>query len=286
MLKLLKNLRIHLPQMILNRKRNVYYFPEEERATKLIEIGDALRQARLAKSLSLEDVASRTLVPVRLLRALEAGHLDQLPEPVYIQGFIRRYAEVMGLNGAELARQFPTGISSSSSQTQLNVAPLAQLQPLHLWILYVLLIMTSVSVLSARLNSIPGWVPEQTVLKSEGNVSKNANGTTVATGSRPTARSAAIATQPASKPQLKGVNVKVTVKEEAWIEIIADGNSIFEGTLPDGTQRTWQGKQQVTVASGNAGGVLVSVNGGAATPLGAAGAVQEKTFKASAKPTN
>lgn len=272
--------------MMLNRKRNVYHFPEEERATKLIEIGDALRQARLAKSLSLEDIASRTLVPVRLLRALEAGHLDQLPEPVYIQGFIRRYAEVMGLNGVDLARQFPTGISPSSSHTQLNVAPLAQLQPLHLWILYILLIITSVSVLSARLNSIPGWVSEPTVRKSGDNVSKNVNGTTVATDSQPTARSAAIATPKPPKPQPKGVNVKVTVKEEAWIEIIADGKSIFEGTLPGGTQRAWQGKQQVTVASGNAGGVLVSVNGSATTPLGAAGAVQEKTFKASAKPAN
>src|SRR4028118_2338625 len=71
--------------------------------------GSRLRQFRTEQSIPLEEVAARTRIQARLLNAIEEGKLDQLPEPVYIKGFIKRFAEALGLNGAEFASDFPTG---------------------------------------------------------------------------------------------------------------------------------------------------------------------------------
>ncbi|MGA7934451.1 MAG: RodZ domain-containing protein [Kovacikia sp.] len=75
---------------------------------KLRSIADRLRQERQEKAISLEEIAVKTFIPLRLLQALDTGHVDRLPEPVFVQGFIRRYADAVGLDGWALAKTFPT----------------------------------------------------------------------------------------------------------------------------------------------------------------------------------
>jgi len=66
-----------------------------------------LRKLRLHQDMSLEEVASITLIPVRTLTAIEDGDLKRLPEPVYVQGFIKRYADAIGVVEAEFDEAFP-----------------------------------------------------------------------------------------------------------------------------------------------------------------------------------
>ena len=87
----------------------------QEQIDKLKDIGSRLRQFRQAQSLSLEDVASKTRVQARLLKAIEEGRIDILPEPVYVQGFIKRFADAIGLDGENLANEYPTWPVSSLS---------------------------------------------------------------------------------------------------------------------------------------------------------------------------
>ncbi len=84
---------------------------------KLKEIGTHLKQHRQSLSIPIEEVAKQTFIPLHILQALEAGESDRLPEPVYIQGFIRRYANVLKLDSAILANSFPTSISLVKSDT-------------------------------------------------------------------------------------------------------------------------------------------------------------------------
>lgn len=77
------------------------------------EIGQYLYQQRLKHSLSLEQLASLTFIRLAMLKALEGGHIEQLPELVYVQGFIRRYGEAVQLDGHALAQQ----ITSSAEET-------------------------------------------------------------------------------------------------------------------------------------------------------------------------
>jgi transcriptional regulator with XRE-family HTH domain len=58
-------------------------------------LGIRLRELRLAKGVSLDDIARSTRVGRRHLEALETGDWAELPAPVFVKGFIRAYCEFL-----------------------------------------------------------------------------------------------------------------------------------------------------------------------------------------------
>src|SRR5579883_2700497 len=125
---------------------------DPKQAERLRELGYHLQQLRQNQHISLETVAAKTMIPVRLLIAIETGNLEQLPEPVYIQGFIRRYADAIGMNGSEFAGAFPTQPILKVAKASWRGTVQAQLRPLHLYLLYMVLVIGAVSGLSYLLN--------------------------------------------------------------------------------------------------------------------------------------
>lgn len=65
-------------------------------------IGSRLKAAREEKGVSLDDIAMRTRIPTRHLKAIEDGEWDTLPAATYTVGFARSYANAVGLNGIEI----------------------------------------------------------------------------------------------------------------------------------------------------------------------------------------
>ena len=61
-------------------------------------VGLELRRAREARSLSLEEVAHATHMRVHYLRALEEGDLAAIPSRAQAKGFLRAYADYLGLD--------------------------------------------------------------------------------------------------------------------------------------------------------------------------------------------
>jgi cytoskeletal protein RodZ len=256
---------------------------EQIRAEKLIEIGLKLKQVRQANAISLEQVAAKTMINARLLSAIEEGHLDQLPEPVYTQGFIRRFADALGLNGAEVAQTYPTAAIADKPKDQAGQKlklQTGQLRPVHLYLLYVVVIVLSVSGLSRLVNPPPPNV-----------------GSTVPIAPLP--KPLAVA-QPSPKPQnpvgqvplplssplkpVQPVKLDVSITQPAWLSVVADGKEVYEGILPSGSRKTWTAQKQIVLGTGNAGGVKVGFNGAAAKPMGQSGAIAEVTFKPTAQP--
>jgi transcriptional regulator with XRE-family HTH domain len=78
---------------------------QEQGQFDIASIGERLRLAREAKSMSLDDVANRTRIPIRHLQHIETEEWDALPAVTYAIGFTRNYANVVGLDGAELAAE-------------------------------------------------------------------------------------------------------------------------------------------------------------------------------------
>ena len=68
--------------------------------------GGELRQRREALGLDLAGVAAALRIKPPYLMALEAGHPEQLPGAVYAIGFMRAYADYLGLDGGEVLRRF------------------------------------------------------------------------------------------------------------------------------------------------------------------------------------
>jgi len=358
------------------RKRQAQQL-EQDRVEKMTILGSRLRQVRLQQAISLEQVAAQTKIQQRLLNALEEGRMSDLPEPVYVQGFIKRFAEVLGLDEPEFTDVFSGNAPLRSVKQSWRSLPAAQLRPMHLYAVYICLIVGAVNGLSYLMNRsnaeiVSQNVPAQPALKQPNGQpngvktpkffigSPNPASVAGVTPQKPIVASVAssvVVFQPAPAPQqvqplqpvpakpisvavvpavrttarqpqrptavpqlpkpqpvvastgrftplspalanlvppiadnfltafnpgnsAQSLHVSVTLKEVSWLRVTADGKTEFEGLLPEGTQREWGAKTQLTLLAGNAGGVLVSLNNGQTKQLGTPGSVKEVTFEA------
>ena len=246
--------------------------PRQEQSDKLKELGLHLHQVRLEKGISLEAVAETTKIQPRLLRAIEAGDLEELPEPVYIRGLLKQFANHLGLDGAEIAEAFPMELGWQQRQFIPFKLPLIQFRPLHLYLVYVVIVGLSVKGLANLLQPAVQERSEQPqiIIIDE----SPSNQDTVQTVDQ------TLPPEPEPAKPVKPVVVSIQLKDQCWMRVDVDGKTEFEGTLPAGTQRTWTADQQITLLAGNAGGVVVSFNDQQAEQLGSPGQVEEVTYQA------
>lgn len=65
----------------------------------MFEIGNSLREARLRRHVEFTDAEHGTKIRGKYLRALEDERFELLPSHTYVKGFLRTYAEYLGLDG-------------------------------------------------------------------------------------------------------------------------------------------------------------------------------------------
>ena len=65
----------------------------------MFEIGNSLREARLRQQLEFAELEQTTKIRSKYLKALEDEQFDVLPAPTYVKGFLRNYADALGLEG-------------------------------------------------------------------------------------------------------------------------------------------------------------------------------------------
>jgi cytoskeleton protein RodZ len=286
---------------------------------QLQQIGNYLQQVREVQAVSLEKVAQETYIPLRLLEAIEVGAGSRLPEPVYIKGFIRRYADALGLDGQEIADAFDLEPSPASpvpvdarAATAEPISPSlvsSHIQPHEKTgrakspiLVYALSGIAAVGVVgaialgianswqsnSAQLTKAPVVATQNSTLTppapaaTSGNVSPNPNS---AKSSSPPAADATTQAptlpNPAKPATGAPLQVDISLTDRSWMQVVADGKTIFEDTLVKGEQRTWTAKNNLLIRAGNAGAVVASLNQGQAKPLGRLGAVVDAKFSRS-----
>ena len=72
----------------------------------LAAFGEALRREREQRGVTVETICSATKVPIRHIRALEAGELRELPGGVFRRSFVRSYLGVLGLEEDPWMKRF------------------------------------------------------------------------------------------------------------------------------------------------------------------------------------
>lgn len=70
------------------------------------ELGAYLKEEREKQGFSLDDIQQKTKISISSLEAIEEGRVNELPHPVYTKGFIKNYAQCLGLNADEVAGTF------------------------------------------------------------------------------------------------------------------------------------------------------------------------------------
>ncbi|MDH4102030.1 MAG: DUF4115 domain-containing protein [Thermoleophilia bacterium] len=74
----------------------------------MFDIGSTLREARLRLDLDFPELEERTKIRPKYLRALEDERFEILPAPTYIRGFLRTYADALGLDGQPFVDEYNT----------------------------------------------------------------------------------------------------------------------------------------------------------------------------------
>ena len=85
---------------------------------------------------------------------------------------------------------------------------------------------------------------------------------------------------PAASTEKKadGVQVTATFTDRCWTRVVADGQTIYEGTAERGKTMSWKGTERVTVTAGNAGAMELTHNGKSLGRAGEDGQVVDKVF--------
>lgn len=89
------------------------------------DLGQKLKEARLAKGLSLNDVQELTKIRKRYLEAIEAGDYKVLPGSFYVRAFIKTYAETVGIDPDELLAEHSDHVPATA-QPEQTMEPVIQ----------------------------------------------------------------------------------------------------------------------------------------------------------------
>ncbi|BAZ37424.1 hypothetical protein NIES4101_33450 [Calothrix sp. NIES-4101] len=255
------------------------------------EIGAYLRQARAEKNISIEQVAMRTRIRSAFIEAMEEGRGDDLPEAVFVQGFIRRYCDAIEIDGTILTANFgdlflPVVVDKESINIKkksnlyipLAVPYVLLLVGASLGLFYILSpkqnseVISKKDKLTATITEQPAGTQKATPLTVSETPTPQASASLLPTATPviPTP-TASISPTVASA---SGVEVDIELQGESWLRVKVDGKTAFEGTLKKGDKKTWVGDKEVSVYSGNAGAVLVSNNKQPAVVMGSEGSLK------------
>lgn len=86
----------------------------------MFDIGSSLREARLRQDLDFPELEERTKIRPKYLRALEDERFDILPAPTYVRGFLRSYAEALGLDGQPFVDEYNTRFAVGDEDAPLR----------------------------------------------------------------------------------------------------------------------------------------------------------------------
>jgi cytoskeleton protein RodZ len=189
-----------------------------------VPIGERLRLAREERGTSLDDVARLTRIPIRHLEHIERGDWEALPAITYSIGFVRAYANAVGLDGAALGAELREQLGATRSVGAVSTAYYepadpARVPPRSLAILAALIALLLVGAYLLWRRHAVGDAGDVAAPSAEAPIP---------------ARTAAPAA-PASPAAPTGGAVVLDATEPVWMRVYeAGGAKLFEGTLKPG----------------------------------------------------
>ncbi len=237
-------------------------------------LGETLRQARLDKGVSLADAARETRIRRGYLEALEAEDAAALPPAVYTRGFLRTYAEYLGLNAQAMVDLFqPTARRDPAPSLRPAVPRVAIPRQIPLRpVIYGLSSVVFIALLAFAWN----WYQDvQHTLNQGDSTLRGRLGTpTALAGPRlptpfpialPSPSATAVPTPepaPSPTPVIDGILVEFRATARVYVEAAVDGKQVIAETLAAGTQRTLPLAQSSVVLRASNGSALdITVNG-------------------------
>lgn len=246
------------------------------------------------------------------VRALEDERFAELPPYPFARGFLRVYAEAVGLDPDPLIDRLRTVMGPGQARSQarrlepVTVQAVAASRARRLMIsggAVALVVLAGLAVYFAKqLSEFSRPVTSEPIVANPGQAGsprtttgpstpESAPGAAVPSGnnagsSEPpgalttpgVGQGTTAAQPPVGQPEEDGIVIEVRASGRCWIRVVADGQMLFEGIVTAGETRKWHGRGPMTVRLGNAGGVELTVNGKFLGVLGQPGEVVSRTF--------
>lgn len=86
----------------------------------MTELGASLKEARIKKGFSLEDLQEKTKIQKRYLSAIEEGNYNVMPGTFYVRAFIKQYAEAVDLDAIELFETYKSELPTNKVADNLG----------------------------------------------------------------------------------------------------------------------------------------------------------------------
>jgi len=259
-------------------------------------VGRLLAEARGELGLSIKDIAKITNIRFLYLDAIEKGDLRALPGRVYTIGFIKSYATALKLDGDELLRQanlqntipefnisaIPTPLPDQDlpSGRILIVSGLLAISIIvaaYLWQRSPTLSIFEPHPPVVETAQIENQEPPKEISEAPASLIKTEAATppvdAVEAQATPTAAptpQTITLNQPAVIKSIYPLTIKA--KTTSWVEIIdSENKKLLSKLLTAGETVSVPEQDGLTLSTGNAGGIEVSVNGKILPPLGPVG---------------
>jgi cytoskeleton protein RodZ len=203
----------------------------------MFEIGASLREARTRRALSLDDVTTGLRIRERYVTALEEERWELLPGEAYSKGFLRMYAEFLGLDGSLYVDEYNERIAAHQDEALVpdSLAPSkGKSRLLFRTIVGVVAVAALVAALNAFGSGTPASAPVQADLSNVANAAPPKRAAPRAPLAAPVVRHVA----PAKPP----VAVIRAVTSRSWLSVRiggANGKEIFRGFLNRGHNLTY-----------------------------------------------
>jgi cytoskeleton protein RodZ len=259
------------------------------------ELGARLRQAREGQGLSLAQASVDTRILQQSLAALEEGAYQRLPGDVVTRGFIRNYAQYLGLPADDLIELYrrERGATDQIRVVAATTPPSSRSYVLPSFFGVFFVTVALVGLAYVALNAV-GRIGERPGASVAGGAAPTATipppsplptsaagaAPTIAIPTRaPTAAAGApagpattavaggsIATPGPSTTPAAPIVIEIAIpdqrgNENSWVRVQTDGNVAFEGIMRAGEKLVFEAQRRVLIRAGNPPDVFVTVNG-------------------------
>lgn len=225
-------------------------------------VGQLLKQKRLERGLQLEEIERRTKLRISLLQAIESGEYGHFPLP-YVKSAIRTLGKFLGIEESEiqsllqqLSEEEPEQQQERKKRERERAVQYPKLIPLILlgfFLLAVIIFVLRKPKEEQNIEETP--VPEQIIDAGKASESRE---------------DASAAKQPI---QMDTVIVEAYTIDSVWVRIQSSENRRWQELLVPGERRIWTARHYVILTVGNAGGLILRVNGDSIGALGPPGHV-------------
>lgn len=245
--------------------------------------GATFRKARETAGLPLEKIAAETRISTRFLQAIESESFELLPGGIFNRGFIRSYAEYLGLDPEQTVADYDRMCATvqeplevlrneereSTRRSDRNLIPIAAA-------ILVVSIVAYYLITRKPAAEVPEQAPQAAaVAKVEAPPVETITPPPPETTPKPEVVQQPQPVTPAPQPPQSILALDVNAKNQTWIKVTTDGTVVFSDVLQSGTERRFSAERSIHITIGNAAGATIKVNGRDLGQLGTEGQVRE-----------